>query len=58
VIRPDADAAAHLARIEQLIEQYREQKRVRLLRRALKLRRRTDADRRVAILELPPARVH
>jgi len=58
VILPNADAATQLARIEQLIEQYREEKRRQLLRRALKLWRKTEADRRPAILELPPARVH
>ena len=55
---PNADAATQLARIEQLIEQYREEKRRQLLRRALKLWRKTEADGRPAILELPPARVH
>jgi len=58
VIPPDADAATQLARIEQLIERYREQKRRLLLRRALKLWRKTEADQRLAILELPPERVH
>jgi cobalamin biosynthesis Mg chelatase CobN len=58
VIPPDTDAATQLARIEQLIERYREQKRRLLLRRALKLWRKTEADQRLAILELPPERVH
>jgi hypothetical protein len=49
---------AQLARIEQLIEQHREEKRRQLLRRALKLWRNTKADRRLAILERPPGRVH
>jgi hypothetical protein len=44
VIPPNADAATRLARIEQLIEQYREEKRRQLLRRALKLWRKTEAD--------------
>jgi hypothetical protein len=58
VILPNTDAATRLARIEQLIEQYRERKRRQLLRRALKLWRKTEADQRLAILELPPERVH
>jgi hypothetical protein len=58
VIFPKPDGATQLARIEQLIEQYRERKRRQLLRRALKLWRKTEEDRRLAILELPPARVH
>jgi hypothetical protein len=46
VIPPDADAdaATQLARIERLIERYREQKRRLLLRRALKLWRKTEDD--------------
>ena len=58
VILPDTDAATQLARIEELIEQYRERKRRHLLRRALKLWRKTEADQRLAIFELPPERVH
>jgi hypothetical protein len=45
---PNADAATQLARIEQLIEQYREDKRRQLLRRALKLWRKNEADWRRA----------
>jgi hypothetical protein len=58
VILPDADAATPLARIEQLIEQYRAQKRRQLVRRALKLWRKAEADQRLATLKLPPERVH
>jgi hypothetical protein len=58
VIVPDVDAATQLARIEQRIEQYREQKRRELVRRALKLERKAEADRRLATLELPPERIH
>ena len=58
MIRSDPDAAAQLARIEQLIERYREEKRRQLLRRARKLWRKTEADQRLAILELPAERVH
>jgi hypothetical protein len=58
MILPDTDAATRLARIEQRIKQYREQKRRQLLHRALKLWRKTEADRRLAMLELPPERVH
>jgi hypothetical protein len=58
VFPPDADAATQLARIEQLIEQYRQQKRRRDFRRALKLWRKTEVDQRLAIFELPPERVH
>jgi hypothetical protein len=58
VIPPDADAATQLAGIEQLIERYREQKRRLLLRRALKLWRKTEDDQRLAILERPQERVH
>jgi len=58
VISPDPDTAARLARLERLIEQYREQKRRQLLHRALKMWRRTEADQRLATLELRPERVH
>lgn len=58
MIPPDADAAIQLARIEQLIEDYREEKRRQALRRILELRRKTEAHKRLAILELPPERVH
>ena len=58
MISPDPDTAARLARLERLIEQYREQKRRQLLERALKLWRRTAVDQRLAIFELPPERVH
>jgi len=58
VILPDADGATRLARIDRLIERYREQKRRQLLRRAIKLWRKAEADRRLAILELPPERIH
>jgi hypothetical protein len=58
VIPPEADAATQLPRIEQLIERYREQKRRLLLRRALKLWRKTEGDQRLAILERPQERVH
>jgi hypothetical protein len=58
VVPPDADAATRLARIEQLIELYREEKRRRLLQHALKLWRKTEADQRLAMLELRPERVH
>jgi hypothetical protein len=58
VMLPNADAATQLARIEQLIEQYREEKRRQLLRCALKLWRKTEANRRPAIRDLPPERVH
>jgi hypothetical protein len=58
VIPPDGDAATQLVRIEQLIEQYREEKRRRLLQRALKLWRNTEANQRLAILERPQEHVH
>jgi hypothetical protein len=58
VIPPDADAATRLARIEQLIERYREEKRRRLLQRALKLWRKTEADQHLAILDRPQHRIH
>ena len=58
MILPDADAATRLARIEQLIEQYREEKRRQLLRRAVKLWRKTEADQRLAMLEIPQDRIH
>jgi cobalamin biosynthesis Mg chelatase CobN len=55
---PNTDAATRLARLEQLIDQYREEKRRQLLQRALKLWRKTEADLRLATLELRPERVH
>ena len=58
VIARDADTTARLARIERLIEQYREQKNRQLLLRAIKLWRRAEADQRLAILDLPSERVH
>jgi hypothetical protein len=58
VIPPDADAVTELARIEHLIERYREEKRQHLLGCALKLWRKTEADERLAIAELLPERVH
>jgi len=58
VIPPHPDAAIRLARLERLIEQYREEKRRQLLRCALKLWRKTEANRRPAIRDLPPERVH
>jgi hypothetical protein len=58
VIPLRADAATQLARIEQLIERYREEKRRHLLRCALKSWRKTEADERLAIVELPPECVH
>ena len=58
MILPDADAATQLAPMEQLIEQYRAQKRRRRLCARLKLWRKAEADQRLAILELPLERVH
>jgi hypothetical protein len=58
VIPRDAETAARLARIERLIEQYREQKQRQRLLRAIKLWRRAEADQRLATLELQPERVH
>jgi hypothetical protein len=58
VILPDADAETRLARIEQRIEHYREQQRRQLLRRAVKLWRKTEMDQLLATFELPPKLVH
>lgn len=55
---PDADAATRLERIEELIEQYREEKRRRLLQRALKFWRKVEADQRLGMPEFPQERVH
>ena len=52
------DAAEQLERIERLMEQYRADKRRQRLGLALKLWRKTEADERLAMLELAPERVH
>jgi hypothetical protein len=56
---PDRTAiAAHVERIDRLIEEYRAAMRRRLLQRALKFWRRTEAERPLAASGLPPERFH
>jgi hypothetical protein len=52
------DAAERLARIEQLIWEYRAKKRRQLLRRARKLWLAAEAHQRLARFEAPPERVN
>jgi hypothetical protein len=52
------DTPERLARIEQMIEKYRATKERQLLRRAIKLCRKTEAHQRLAEFEAPPERVH
>lgn len=46
------------ARIEQMFEEYREARQRRLMQRAIKLWRRTEAHQLVVKLESQPERVH
>jgi hypothetical protein len=57
-LETDVSPATRLERIDQVIERYREEKRRRLLRRALTLWRKAEADQRLATFELPPELVH
>jgi hypothetical protein len=50
--------AEQRARIEQMIEAYREAKQRRLLQRATNLWRKTETHQRLVKLEAPPERVH
>ena len=50
--------AEQRARIEQMIEAYREAKQRRLLQRATDLWRKTEARQRPVKFEAPPERVH
>jgi hypothetical protein len=50
--------AEQRARIEQMIEAYREAKQRRLLQRATDLWRKTEARQRLVKFEAPPERVH
>lgn len=52
------DAAERIARIERLIEEYRERKRRQLLRRARKLWLAAEAHQRLAGFEAQPELVH
>lgn len=52
------DRAERHARIEQMIEEYREAKRRRLLQRAITLWCRTEAHQELVNLEAGPQRVH
>jgi hypothetical protein len=47
-----------LVRINRLIDEYRAAKQRRIVRRAKRLWRAAEADRRVATFEAPPERVH
>jgi len=47
-----------ISRIEQMIDEYREAKRRRLVRRAIRLWRRTEARQQLIHLEAPSERVH
>jgi len=50
--------AERISRIEQMIDEYREAKRRRLVRRAIRLWRKTEARQQLIHLEAPPERVH
>jgi hypothetical protein len=50
--------AERLARIEQLIDEYRAVKRRRIVRRAMRLSRAAEAHQRLAKFEAQPERVH
>jgi len=52
------DWTERLSRIEQMIDEYREAKRRRLVRRAIRLWRRTEARQQLIHLEAPSERVH
>jgi hypothetical protein len=52
------ERAERLARIERLIEEYRLAKQRRLLPRAIRLWRKTEARQRFVELEASPQRVH
>jgi hypothetical protein len=52
------DAAGRLARIDRMIEEYREAKKRQVLRRAKKLWRRAESDQQLAELERPPTLIH
>jgi hypothetical protein len=52
------DQAERRARIDQLIEKYRAAKQRRLLQRAMRLWRNTEARQQFVELETPPHRVH
>ena len=52
------EAAEQRARIEQMIEEYREAKQRRLLQRATTLWRKTEAHQRLLALEAQAERVH
>jgi hypothetical protein len=52
------DTAERLARIEQMIEEYRGAKERRLLQRAIKLWRKAEAYKQLVDLEAEPERVH
>ena len=54
---PD-DTAARMKRLEQLMDEYLEAKRRRLIRRAMKLWRDAEARQRLAAFDVPPERVH
>jgi hypothetical protein len=50
--------AERRARIEQMIDEYREAKQRRLVQRATTLWRKTETHRRLVNFEAPPERVH
>jgi hypothetical protein len=54
----DRDSAERIARIEQMIAEYRHEKERKLMRRAMRLWRRAEADQRCVDLERLAARVH
>lgn len=52
------DRKAQLARVDQLIEQFRVAKRRQFMRQAMRLWHRAETDRRLAAIDAPPERVH
>jgi hypothetical protein len=52
------ESAERRARIDQLIEKYRQARQRRLLRRAVTLLRKTEARQQFVRMEKPPQRVH
>jgi len=58
VVKDRIDPAERRARIEQLIEEYRVAKQLRLLRSALRLWRKTEARQRFVAIHAPPRRIH
>jgi len=52
------DAVERLARIEQMIEEYRARTERRLMQRAIKLWRKAEASEKLVELETQPERVH